>query len=73
MAKQKQFTQKGTVIEALPSVRFKVELEGDDNREIIAHLSGKMSKYHIRVVPGDTVQVEMPSEDAERGRITRRF
>lgn len=75
MAKQEQITTKGTVLEALPSMRFKVELEDDDGetREIIAHLSGKMNKYHIRVVPGDTVKVELPNENAERGRIKRRL
>lgn len=75
MAKKKQIEVKGTVLEALPSLRFKVELENDDGetREIIAHLSGKMNKYHIRVVPGDTVKIELPNENAERGRITRRL
>lgn len=66
---------KGTVQETLPSVTFRVtyETEEGEEREILAHLSGKMKMYHIRVVPGDTVLVEMPSKDAERGRITRRL
>lgn len=73
MSKKEQITTKGTVIEALPSLKFKVELDEDDSREIIAHLSGKMNKYRIRVVPGDSVKIELPNEGAERGRIIRRF
>lgn len=62
---------KGVVTEALPGTTFKVELE--DGREILAYLSGKMRRYHIRVVPGDKVGVEMTPYDDRRGRISRRF
>ena len=65
-------TVEGQVVEALPGLQFRVELDKDD-REILAHLSGKMKMYHIRVVPGDKVKIEMPKEDSERGRITRRL
>lgn len=59
----------GTVVEALPSATFNVEIE---DKVIIAHLSGKMRIHHIRVYPGDTVSVKM-SDDGERGIIMRRL
>jgi len=65
-------TVEGQVVEALPGLQFRVELE-DQDREILAHLSGKMKMYRIRVVPGDTVRIEMPDESSERGRIVRRL
>ena len=71
MNTEKKDKIKGTIIEALPNTHFKVELE--DGRDINAHLAGKMKMYRIRVVPGDTVTVEMPDENSERGRIIRRL
>ncbi|MFW6283705.1 MAG: translation initiation factor IF-1, partial [Minisyncoccales bacterium] len=50
--------------------QFRVELE--DGQEIIAHLSGKMRMYKIRVLPGDEVTVEMSEYDKEKGRIVYR-
>lgn len=43
-----------------------------EGREILAHLSGKMRMYRIRIIPGDTVIMELPSEDADRARIVYR-
>jgi translation initiation factor IF-1 len=60
----------GTVVEALPGTQFKVEL--DNGHEFVAYLSGKMRKYHIRVLLGDKVTVEMSPYDLARGRITFR-
>lgn len=69
--KNKQVTTvKGTVTEALPDTQFRVELE--DGRTILAHLSGKMRMYHIRVMPGDQVEVEMTPYDDSKGRIVYR-
>ncbi len=65
-------TVEGQIIEVLPSLQFRVRLEGD-GREILAHLAGKMKMHRIRVVPGDTVRIEMPEKDSERGRIIRRL
>jgi len=62
--------EKGTVLEALPNATFKVKL--DDGREILAHLSGKMRIYRIKVLPGDRVTVEMTPYDNKRGRIVYR-
>ncbi len=63
-------TVKGTVTEALPNTQFRVEL--DDGHKIIAHLSGKMRMYRIRVMPGDEVEIEMTPYDDSKGRIVYR-
>lgn len=60
----------GQVIEALPNTTFKVLLR--DNKEILVYLSGKMRLYHIKVMIGDRVTIEL-SPDGERGRIIRRL
>ncbi len=63
--------KRGTVIEALPGLTFRVKL--DQQEEILAHLSGKMKMYRIKIVPGDKVDVEISPYDASRGRIIRRL
>ncbi len=57
----------GIVKEALPNTMFRVELQ--NKHVILAHLSGKMRKHYIRIVPGDTVKVELSPYDLNRGRI----
>lgn len=71
MAKQATIEQDGTVTEALPNAMFKVELE--NGHEILAHISGKMRMYYIRILPGDKVKVEMSPYDLTKGRITYRY
>ncbi len=61
----------GKVVEALPGTKFKVELE--NGHTIIAHISGKMRKHYIRLVPGDRVEVEMTPYDLTQGRISFRL
>jgi translation initiation factor IF-1 len=61
----------GTVEEALPNAMFKVKL--DTGHEVLAHISGKMRMYYIRILLGDRVQVELSPYDLTRGRITYRF
>ena len=61
---------RGKVVEALPNTQFKVELE--NGLSIIGHISGKMRKNYIRLVPGDQVDVEMTPYDLTKGRITYR-
>jgi translation initiation factor IF-1 len=61
----------GVVVETLPSAQFRVELE--NGHTIIAHVSGKMRKHYIRLVPGDKVEVEMTPYDLTKGRITFRL
>jgi len=58
MPKENVQTQVGVVTQALPNTMFRVELE-DGGGEIIAYLSGKMRKYRIRVLVGDSVRMEM--------------
>ncbi len=59
-----------TVIDALPNAMFNVELE--NGHRILAHVSGKMRMHFIRILPGDTVTVEMSPYDLNRGRIILR-
>ena len=61
----------GTVLESLPNTTFRVKLKGTET-VILGHLSGKMRKNHIRVLPTDRVLLEM-SPDGRLGRITRRL
>ena len=61
----------GKVVEALPSTSFKVELETE--HEILAHLSGKMRMHYIKIVPGDSVEVEFSPYNLSRGRIIKRL
>ena len=60
----------GFVKKALPNTLFRVELENGE--EVLAHLSGQMRRYHIRVMPGDQVKVEMTKYDKTKGRIVYR-
>ena len=74
MAKEEGIEVEGRVSEALPNARFKVKLENDDNDiTVLAHLSGKMRRYYIRIVPGDRVKLELSPYDLTRGRITYRY
>ena len=61
----------GTILEAMPNAMFRVELE--NGHEILAHISGKIRKNFIRILPGDKVKVEMTPYDLTRGRITYRL
>ncbi len=61
----------GKVVESLPNAQFRVRLEND--HEIIAHVSGKMRKHYIRLVPGDKVEVELTPYDLTKGRISFRL
>lgn len=62
---------RGTVEELLPSANFKIRLE--NGQEIRGHLSGKMRKFRIRILPGDDVKVEISPYDLTKGRVTYRF
>ena len=71
MASQKEVIKlTGKVVEALPNAQFRVELK--NGHIIIAHMSGKMRKNFIRLVPGDTVDVELTPYDLTKGRISFR-
>lgn len=60
----------GVVKELLPNTMFRVKLEND--HEVLAHISGKMRLHFIRILPGDTVTMEMSPYDLTKGRITYR-
>ena len=70
MAKNDTIRLQAKVTEALPNAMFKVELE--NGHEILAHVSGKMRMHFIRILPGDTVIVEMSPYDLDKGRIVLR-
>jgi translation initiation factor IF-1 len=70
MAKEEPIRVQGTVIETLPNAMFRVELE--NKHLILAHISGKMRMHFIKILPGDTVTVELSPYDLTRGRITYR-
>ena len=72
MASQKEVIKlTGSVVEALPNTQFRVELE--NGHVIVAHMSGKMRKNYIRLVPGDRVEVELTPYDLTKGRISFRL
>ncbi len=71
MAKEDAIGVMGTVIETLPNAMFRIELE--NKHKVLAHISGRMRKYFIRILPGDRVQLELSPYDLSRGRITYRF
>lgn len=70
MAKKDAIRVEAKVVDALPNAMFKVELEG--GHQILAHVSGKMRMHFIRILPGDTVTIEMSPYDLTRGRIVLR-
>ena len=70
MAKEEAIEVEGIVKEALPNTMFRVELK--NGHIIMAHLSGKMRKHYIRIVPGDSVKVALSPYDLDRGRINFR-
>jgi translation initiation factor IF-1 len=71
MAKEEPIEVEGTVVEPLPNAMFRVELK--NGHRILAHISGKMRKHFIRILPGDTVKVELSPYDLTRGRIVYRY
>lgn len=71
MAKQEPIKQDGVIVEALPNAQFIVKL--DNGHELLAHVSGKMRMYYIKILPGDRVAVEMSPYDLSKGRITYRY
>ena len=70
MSKSDVIEMEGTVVEALPNAMFQVELQ--NGHQILAHISGKLRMNYIRILPGDTVTVEVSVYDLTKGRITWR-
>ena len=71
MTKDDTIEVEGIVVEPLPNAMFRVELEG--GHKVLAHISGKMRKHYIRILPGDRVTVELSPYDLNRGRIIFRY
>ena len=71
MPKDQAIEVEGTVMEALPNATFRVQMEG--GHEVLAHASGKMRKFFIRILPGDRVKMELSPYDLTRGRIVYRY
>ena len=68
--KESTLQVEGTISEALPNTMFRIDL--DNGHKILGHISGKMRKHYIRILPGDRVTVELSPYDLTRGRITYR-
>jgi translation initiation factor IF-1 len=71
MDKKEAIEVEGTVLESLPNATFRVELA--NGHRVLAHISGKMRRHYIRILPADQVLVELSPYDLTRGRITYRF
>ena len=71
MAKQANIELDGTITQALSNAMFRVELENE--HIVTAHISGKMRKFYIKLLPGDKVKMEMSPYDLTKGRITYRY
>ena len=84
MAKEEAIEVEAVVVEPLPNAQFRVRVEmgGKDSKDeqekkedhiVLAHISGKMRKYFIRILPGDRVKVQLSPYDLKRGRIVYRM
>jgi translation initiation factor IF-1 len=71
VAKQESIEVEGLVTQALPNAVFRVELA--NGHEVLAHVSGRVRRYRIKVLLGDRVLVELSPYDLSKGRITYRF
>ena len=71
MAVEDKIALEGEVVESLPNLLFRIQLDMD--HEVLAHLAGKMRRNRIRVLPGDRVRVEVSPYDLTRGRIVYRY
>lgn len=70
MSKEESISTDGIVVDVLPGTMFRVKLS--NGHIVLAHISGKMRKNFIRIVPGDKVSVEMSPYDLTKARITFR-
>ena len=68
--KEERIEVEGILLEALANAMFRVELE--NGHKVLAHISGKMRMHYIKILPGDTVRVELSPYDLTRGRIIYR-
>ena len=74
MAKSEPIEIEAQVVQALPNTMFRLEFElGGKKHAVLGHISGRLRKNFIRILPGDKVRVELSPYDLSRGRITRRL
>ena len=71
VTKEEKIEVEGEVTESLPNTMFRVML--DNGHEVLGHISGRMRRHYIRILPGDRVKVELSPYDLTRGRITYRY
>jgi len=71
MAKRERIEVEGKVLECLPNAMFRVELPS--GHRVLAHISGRMRRHFIKILPGDVVRLELSPYDLSRGRVTYRF
>ena len=71
MGKEEKIEMEGEITEALPNTMFRVRL--DNGHDVLGHISGKMRRHYIRILPGDRVKIELSPYDLDRGRITYRY
>lgn len=71
MAKEEAIETQAVVVETLPNATFRVEL--DNKHLVLAHISGKMRKHFIKILPGDRVLIQLSPYDLDRGRIVYRY
>ena len=71
MAKKETIEVEGVVVEPLPNAMFRVELP--NGHKVLAHISGRMRRHFIKILPGDTVRVELSPYDLSRGRVVYRY
>ena len=73
MARTEAIKMEGTVVQALPNAMFMIEVDaGEDKHRVLCHISGKMRKHYIRILPGDRVLIDVSPYDLKRGRIIYR-
>lgn len=70
MPKEEAIEVEGVVIETLPNAMFRVELK--NGHRVLSHISGRIRKHFIKILPGDKVVVKLSSYDLTRGRIVYR-
>ena len=71
MAREDVIVMEGTIVKSLPNTQFTVELE--NGHKVLAHISGRLRKNYIRILPGDRVRIELSPYDVSKGRITYRL
>lgn len=70
MSKEDTIKMEGTIVDVLPNATFRIQI--DEKSKILGYISGKMRQHDIKILLGDTVEVELSPYDLTKGRITRR-